>query len=185
MGLADWLQYLESLPSGLTNKSLDNVKNVANKLNLLNFTGKIITVVGTNGKGSCVVFLESILLQAGLKVGAYISPHLLHYNERIRLNGKDVDTKILCQAFATIKMECTGVILSYFEFTTLTALFIFKKQKPDVLLLEAGLGGRFDAVNILESDISIITTISLEHTQILGNTKEAIGYEKSGIMRSF
>src|SRR3990170_6960581 len=114
MDLADWLQYLETLLSGLNNKSLDRVKSIAKKLNLLKFTGKIITVAGTNGKGSCVIFLESILLQAGLKVGAYISPHLLHYNERIRLNGKDVDTKILCQAFATIKMACTGIILSYF-----------------------------------------------------------------------
>ena len=184
MDLADWLQYLETLLSGLNNKSLDRVKSIAKKLNLLKFTGKIITVAGTNGKGSCVIFLESILLAAGLKVGAYISPHLLRYNERIRLDGKDIDNEALCQAFAVVKQACADIVLSYFEFTTLVALLIFKKQNPDVLILEAGLGGRFDAVNILDNDISIITTISLDHMQILGNTKDVIGYEKSGIMRS-
>lgn len=156
---------------------------VAKKLNVLNFTGKIIAIAGTNGKGSTVIFLESILLAADLKTAAYISPHVLNYQERIRLQGKDVDEKTLCQAFALVEQARANVVLSYFEFSTLTALVIFKKQQPDVLLLEVGLGGRFDAVNILDSDIAVITTIAFDHTQILGNTREAIGAEKAGIMR--
>lgn len=218
MDLNSWLTYLNNLPSGLANKSLDRVKSIAKKLDLLNFTSKIITVGGTNGKGSCTVFLESILLSAGYKTGAFISPHLLRYNERIRLNGKDIDDASLIQAFEVIyttitghnfnsviasavyeaiqvsmSLDCHGAKsvprnderpLSYFEFTLLVALYIFKQQGLGILILEVGLGGRFDAVNILDSDIAIITTISLDHTQILGNTKEAIGYEKAGIMRA-
>lgn len=189
MNLNNWLIYLENLPSGLNNKSLARAKDIARQLDLLDFAAKIITVGGTNGKGSCVVFLESILLNAGYKTGAFISPHLLCYNERIRLNGKDIDDASLIQAFAIVDC-CTNNTcnndrsLSYFEFTLLTALYIFKQQKLDILILEVGLGGRFDAVNILDSDIAIITTISLDHTQILGNTREAIGYEKAGIMRA-
>ncbi|EKE01796.1 MAG: hypothetical protein ACD_21C00052G0014 [uncultured bacterium] len=185
MNLSAWLQYLEALPSGLNNKSIADVKNVAQKLGLLSFSGKIITVGGTNGKGSCVAFLEAILLVAGYKIGAYVSPHVLRYNERIRLNGKDIDDEVLCKVFAQIKDACAGAILSYFEFTTLAALAVFKKQDLDVLILEVGIGGRFDAVNIVDADIAVISTISLDHTKILGATREAIGYEKAGIMRPF
>lgn len=184
MNLTAWLQYLETLPSGLNNSSLVNVKNIAQKLGLLSFSGKIITVGGTNGKGSCVVFLEAILLAAGYKTGAFISPHILRYNERIRLNGKDIDDATLCQIFAQIDKVRADIVLSYFEFSTLAALAIFKKKKVDVLILEVGLGGSYDAVNILDADIAIITTISLDHTKILGNTREAIGREKAGIMRA-
>ncbi len=183
MGLTGWLSYLESLPSGLTNKSLAAVKKIASKLDLLNFTGKIITVAGTNGKGSNVIFLESILLASGLKTGAFISPHVLNYTERIRLNGKDVDDDTLCQAFTLVEQARANTTLSYFEFSTLAALVIFKQYSPDVLILEVGLGGKFDAVNILDSDIAVITTIALDHTAILGDTREAIGREKAGIMR--
>jgi len=185
MNLLAWLQYLETLPSGLTNSSLTAVKGIAQKLGLLSFPGKIITVGGTNGKGSCVIFLEAILLAAGYKTGAFISPHVLRYNERIRLNGKDIDDRTLCRVFAQIEKARADTNLSYFEFSTLAALAIFKKKKVDVLILEVGLGGRFDAVNILDADIAIITTISLDHTKILGNTREAIGREKAGIMRAF
>ena len=185
MNLTAWLQYLETLPSGLNNNSLVNVKSIAQKLGLLSFSGKIITVGGTNGKGSCVVFLEAILLAAGYKTGAFISPHVLCYNERIRINGKDIDSATLSQVFAQIDRARADTVLSYFEFSTLAALAIFKKKKVDVLILEVGLGGRFDAVNILDADIAIITTISLDHTKILGNTREAIGREKAGIMRAF
>lgn len=180
---SDWLQYIENLPFGLNNRSLDHVKTVAKKLGLLNFAGKVITVAGTNGKGSSVIFLESILLAAGYQVGAYISPHVLHYNERIRLDGENITDATLCQAFALVEFARDDVALSYFEFTTLAALVTFKKQQPDFLILEVGLGGRFDATNILDSDISIITTVSYDHMQILGDTLNAIGYEKSGVMR--
>ncbi|CAL7962904.1 bifunctional folylpolyglutamate synthetase/dihydrofolate synthetase [Gammaproteobacteria bacterium] len=185
IGLTAWLHYLETLPSGLNNNSLVGVKSIAQKLGLLSFSGKIIVVGGTNGKGSCVVFLEAILLAAGLKTGAFLSPHVLRYNERIRLNGKDIDDATLCQIFTQIENARGDTVLSYFEFSTLTALAIFKKKKIDVLILEVGLGGRFDAVNILDADIAVITTISLDHTKILGNTREAIGREKAGIMRAF
>jgi dihydrofolate synthase / folylpolyglutamate synthase len=183
MNLTDWLSYLKSLPSGLANKSLESVKNIARKLDVLNFVGKVITVGGTNGKGSTVIFLEAILLAAGLKTAAYTSPHVLNYRERIRLNGKDIDENTLCQAFSLVEKARANTVLSYFEFSTLAALVIFKGQNPDVLILEVGLGGRFDAVNVLDSDIAVITTISLDHTSILGDTREAIGYEKSGIIR--
>ena len=181
MDLTAWLQYLETLPSGLNNNSLVRVKKLAKRLGLLDFSGKIVVVGGSNGKSSCVVCLETILLAAGYTTGAYISPHVLHYNERIRLCGQNVASRTLCRIFAWI--DRAGVELSYFEFSTLAALAIFKEQKLDVLIFEVGLGGRCDAVNILDADIAIITTISLEHTQILGNTKAAIAQEKAGIIR--
>lgn len=183
--LTAWLRYLEALPSGLSNNSLVRVKSIAQKLGLLSFSEKIIVVGGTNGKGSCVIFLEAILLAAGLKTGAFISPHVLRYNERIRLNGKDIDDATLCRIFTQIENARGNTVLSHVEFSTLAALATFKKKKVDVLILEVGLGGRFDAVNILDADIAIITTISLDHTKILGNTREAIGREKAGIMRAF
>jgi dihydrofolate synthase / folylpolyglutamate synthase len=184
MNLAAWLSRLENFPSGLHNNSLDTVKSIARKLDLLNFPGKIIIVGGTNGKGSCVVMLEAILHAAGYQTGAFISPHVLRYNERIRYNTEEIDDESICSAFSLINNNLAGNILSYFEFSTLAALAIFKKLKIDILILEVGLGGRYDAVNILDADIAIITTISLEHTKILGDTREAIGYEKAGIMRS-
>jgi len=185
--LEDWLRYLNSLPSGLNSKSLDHLKSLAEKLSVLSFSSRVITVTGTNGKGSTVILLESILLASGFSVCAYISPHLLHYHERIRLNGIVVDNRTLCWAFALVEnvRSAANIVLSYFEFSTLAALVIFKKQQPDFMLLEVGLGGRCDPVNILDSDIAVITTISLDHTHVLGNTKDAIGKEKFGIMRSF
>lgn len=183
--LAFWLQHLDSLPSGLSHKSLEHLKGIASELGVLSFSGKVITVTGTNGKGSSIIFLESILLAAGLNTGAYISPHIFHYSERIRVNGVAVDEKTLCWAFALVEKvrAKTNIVLSYFEFTTLVALVIFKKQDPDVLFLEVGLGGRYDAVNILDSDIAVITTIAFDHTKILGNTRDIIGWEKAGIIR--
>lgn len=180
-----WLFYLDSLSPGLNITSLDHVKKIAQELGVTKFPSKVITVGGTNGKGSCVVFLEEILMAAGYKVGAYISPHLLRYHERIRINGEAVDDDILCAAFAVVQMAQGNTTLSYFEFGTLTALQIFKQMELDVLLLEVGLGGRLDAVNIIDADIAVISTISLDHTAQLGNTREEIGREKSGIMRKF
>ena len=185
LNIQEWFSYLETLPSGLTITSLDHVKKVAQALGVTNFSGKIVTIAGTNGKGSCVVFLEAILVAAGYKVGAYISPHLLRYNERIRINGETIDDDILAAAFAVVKMAQGNTILSYFEFGTLVALQIFKQMELDVLLLEVGLGGRLDAVNIIDPDVAVISTISLDHTAQLGNTRDEIGREKSGIMRKF
>lgn len=183
--LQEWLSYLEALPSGLDNASLKNIKKVAANCNLLNLSKEkyIITVGGTNGKGSCVAFLEAILLAANYKVGAYISPHVIKYNERIRINGANVDDDTLCRAFAKIESTRGNTPLTYFEFGTLSALLIFKQLSLDILVLEVGLGGRFDAVNIVDPNISIITTISLDHIQQLGDNREDIGREKAGIMR--
>jgi len=183
--MKEWLPYLNSLPSGLTITSLDHVKKIAHVLGVMKFPGKIVTIAGTNGKGSCVAFLEAILVAAGYKVGAYISPHLLRYNERIRINGDAIDDDLLRSACAAVKIAQSGMVLSYFEFGTLVALKIFKQMELDVLLLEVGLGGRLDAVNILDADIAIISTIALDHMLQLGNTREDIGREKSGIMRKF
>lgn len=185
MNLTSWLRYLETLPAGLNNNSLIRVKNIAEKLDLLNFSKKTIIVGGTNGKGSCVIFLEAILQEAGYRTGAFISPHVLRYNERIRCNGKDIDDESLCKAFTEIDKISADSPISYFEFTTLAALVIFKRQLLDILILEVGLGGRCDPVNILDADIAIITTISLDHVKILGSTRETIGHEKAGIMRQF
>jgi len=183
--LQEWFAYLDSLPSGLTVANLDHVKKVAHILGVTKFPSKIVTVAGTNGKGSCVIFLESILLAAGYKVGAYLSPHLLRYNERIRVNGEAVEDEFLRAAFTVVQVAQDNITLSYFEFSTLVALRIFKQMELDVLLLEVGLGGRLDAVNILDADIAVISTISFDHTMQLGDSREAIGAEKAGIMRKF
>lgn len=187
--LAEWLQYLENLPTGLERNSapLTDVKKIFDLLDLKNNPAFKITVTGTNGKGSCVAFLENILLAEGISVGAYTSPHLLRYNERIRLNGKEIENKELEEAFSVIYDACqsTNSLLNYFEFSTLAAFLIFKQQNFKVLLLEVGVGGRLDPVNLLDSNISVITTISLDHTAQLGENRELIGREKSGIMRAF
>jgi dihydrofolate synthase / folylpolyglutamate synthase len=195
--LTQWLTYLDSLPSGLSvvdpvylnhlETHLAKLKSLALEIQLLPFSCPVIVVGGTNGKGSCVAFLENILLAAGYTTGAYISPHLLTYNERVRVNGEAVSDESLCDAFAATEKahrDHLDMSLSYFEFGTLAAFHIFKKQNPDVLILEVGLGGRLDAVNIVDADIAIITTIALDHTQLLGDNREDIGREKAGIMRA-
>lgn len=184
MTIHDWLDYLETLPSGFTITSLDHVKHVAAQLKLRKFTCPVIVVAGTNGKGSCVAFLEKIYSAAGYKTATYTSPHVIKYNERIRLNGQNVDDNDLCTALNAVKNAKNNTNLSYFEFTTLTALYLFQQYNPDIIILEVGLGGRLDAVNIVDADIAIITTISFDHTQLLGKTREDIGKEKSGIMRT-
>jgi dihydrofolate synthase/folylpolyglutamate synthase len=144
----------------------------------------VVTVAGTNGKGSSVAMLESICIQAGIHVGSFTSPHLIRYNERIRLNGIPVSDEQLCSAFERIDQAREGISLSYFEFATLAALLCFTAQKPDLVILEVGLGGRLDAVNIIDADIALITTIDLDHTDWLGSDIESIGREKAGIIRS-
>jgi dihydrofolate synthase / folylpolyglutamate synthase len=186
--LHEWLAYLETFPTGFAITNLEHVQLVAKKLQINSFPCPVIIVAGTNGKGSCVAFLEKIYLNAGYKTAAYISPHIIKYNERIRLNGHDVDDNSLCKTFDLIENTRTNINhptnLSYFEFTTLAALYIFKQHHPDIIILEVGLGGRLDAVNIIDADIAVITTISLDHTQLLGKTRDAIGKEKAGIMRA-
>ena len=181
--LNHWLSSLESRHTQEIQLGLTRIRTVAKKLNLLAPDCKIITVAGTNGKGSTVTALETIYYTAGYKVGAYTSPHLLQFNERIRVNLKPIPDNELCQAFCVIEEERGEVNLTYFEMTTLAALWYFKNHNLDVLILEVGLGGRMDATNILDADLAVITTIDYDHQEFLGTTLDAIGYEKAGILR--
>ncbi len=181
--LNDWLAYIEHKYVPGIDLGLDRVSKVAKPLQITEFKYPVIAVAGTNGKGSCIACLEAIFLAADLQVGTYTSPHLLRFNERIKINGHEIDDDSLCEAFAVVDETCKDVHLTYFEFTTIAALYIFQQFSLDFLLLEVGLGGRLDAVNIVDPDIAVITTISLDHTDYLGGDREAIGREKAGIMR--
>lgn len=181
--LQSWLNYLETLDPHKIKLGLERVAQVAHKQQLQKFSCPVITVTGTNGKGSCVAFLEAIFLAAGYRVGAYTSPHLFHFNERIRLQGKEVDDAALISAFTAIENLRAEILLTYFEFATLAALQIFQQENLDVLILEVGLGGRLDAVNIVDANIAVISSIGIDHQAWLGNTRESIAQEKAGIFR--
>lgn len=181
--LADWLSYLESLNPKTIALGLERVNEVKARLNLdPKFT--IITVGGTNGKGSTCAMLEGILGSAGYRTGLYTSPHLLRYNERVRLDRVAVDDASLCAAFSAVEAVRGTTPLTYFEFGTLATVLLFVERSVDVAILEVGLGGRLDAVNVFDSDCAIVTSIGLDHTEYLGNTLEAIGREKAGIFRA-
>ena len=145
--------------------------------------GLRIAVAGTNGKGSCVAMLEAVLRDAGVKTGSYTSPHLVRYNERVRIDGRAVDDAALCEAFTEIERVRDGIPLTYFEFSTLCALVIFRRQRVQVSILEVGMGGRLDAVNIINNDIALITSIGIDHAQWLGANRETIAVEKAGILK--
>ncbi len=183
MNLSDWLAYLETLHPAEIELGLDRVRLVADTLDL-DFSSKtVISIAGTNGKGSTSCFLESLLLSAGKSTGLYSSPHLLKYNERISINGSHINDALLCEAFSRIEQARKDTSLTYFEFGTLAALLIFAESKLDYLILEVGLGGRLDAVNIIDADLAIITNIALDHTEWLGDSREKIAFEKGGIIR--
>ncbi len=183
--LPDWLCYLETLHPKTIDLSLDRVCAVARSAGMLPFPFFTITVAGTNGKGTSCALLEAVFLAAGYRVGVYSSPHLLCYNERVRVKGEAVSDALLCEAFFEIEqVRAKEISLTYFEFGTLAALSIFKKTALDVVILEVGLGGRLDAVNIVDADVALINTIALDHMEYLGSDREAIGWEKSGIMRA-
>lgn len=181
--LDDWLAWQETLHPQEIELGLERVSQVFRRLHDQPAPFVVITVAGTNGKGSSVALLEAILLRAGYRTGTYTSPHLLRYNERIRLDGRTVDDTSLCQAFQRIDVARGTVSLSYFEFGTLAALDIFYHTLPEVILLEVGMGGRLDAVNIMDPDVALITSISRDHMDWLGQDREAIAREKAGIMR--
>jgi dihydrofolate synthase/folylpolyglutamate synthase len=181
--LNQWLNNLENRNIQEIQLGLTRIMEVAKKLDLHISACKVITVGGTNGKGSIVGALETIYHTAGYKVGSYTSPHLIYYNERIRLNLIPITDADLCNAFHLIEEVRGQTHLTYFEFATLAALWYFKKQKLDILILEVGLGGRLDATNIIDADLSIISTIDYDHQDYLGSTLDAIGYEKAGILR--
>lgn len=179
-----WLSWLESL-NVIRNAYVakKQVTEVAKRLGLLSFAKKIITVGGTNGKGSCVALLESIYNAAGYKIGAFTSPHLVRFNERIRLQRKNVSDEKIIAAFDLIDKARGDIPLVYFQFAFLAALLIFKDADPDLVILEVGIGGEYDATNIVDADLAIITSIDLDHCEILGDTREQIATDKAGIMR--
>lgn len=181
--LAGWLSWQEQFHPRPIDLGLDRVSAVYRLLNLQSRNIPTITVAGTNGKGSCVAYLEAIYLAQGYSVGAYTSPHILRYNERIRINRESVADEALCDAFARIDAVRQEISLSYFEFCTLAALEIFSLNQVDVRILEVGLGGRLDAVNIVDPDVAIVTTIAIDHVDWLGHTEEMIAKEKAGIFR--
>jgi dihydrofolate synthase/folylpolyglutamate synthase len=165
---------------------LDRINRVKESLGL-HFQCPVITVAGTNGKGSACAFLESILLASGYKVGCHMSPHLLSFNERARVNGEDVKDDLLLEHFAAVEKARVSLLdpptLTYFEFTTLAIMHLFSKANLDAVILEVGMGGRLDAVNVVDADCAIVTSIDIDHAEFLGNTRDAIGREKAGIFR--
>lgn len=184
--LSAWLGHLEQAHVRAIDLGLDRVRQVAKVLGADVFACPVITVGGTNGKGSTVATLTSVYLAAGYQVATYTSPHLLHFNERICLDGRPVTDETLICAFAAVESarHQAGVSLSYFEFTTLAAFVVFGEANPDVVILEVGLGGRLDAVNLVDATVAVITSIGIDHTDWLGDTREAIAFEKAGIFRA-
>ena len=182
--LASWLTYLEHLHTSAIDLGLDRVQAVAKKADLTKPAPCVITVAGTNGKGSTCAMMEAILLKAGYRVGVYSSPHLVRYNERVRINGVELADAAHSEAFAVIEQQRGETSLSLFEFGTLAALQLFKSRQVDVVLLEVGLGGRLDATNIVDHDVSVITSLAVDHVDWLGDDINVIGYEKAGIFRS-
>lgn len=182
--LKDWLFYLETLHPKTIELGLSRMQCVASRLHLSpRLKATVIMVAGTNGKGTTVAALKAIYLKAGFKVAAYTSPHLCRFNERISLNDALVSDACLCQALTVVEEGRQETPLTFFEFTTLAALWIFNQQDFDVILLEIGLGGRLDAVNYVTPDLCVLTNVELDHQQWLGNTIEEIGREKAGIFR--
>ncbi len=181
--LVQWLEYLEQLHPQAIAMGLERVSRVARALGI-HPDFSIIAVGGTNGKGSCCAMLEAILLHAGYRVGCYTSPHLLRYNERVHIGGSEADDGLLCAAFARIDAARGDTSLTYFEFGTLAAMLAFAEAKVDVAILEVGLGGRLDAVNAFDADCALVASVDLDHQEYLGDTREAIGFEKAGIFRS-
>ena len=182
--LPEWLSYLESIHSVEIDLGLSRIAQVAKRLNVDFGFAKVITVAGTNGKGTTCAFLENALLAESSSVAVYSSPHIECFNERLRVNKQDVDDVCFINAFEQIESARGEISLTYYEYTTLAAFLVLMKRQPDYIILEVGLGGRLDATNIIDADIAVITTIDLDHQAFLGDTREAIGYEKAGIMRA-
>ncbi len=181
--LKQWLDWQKTSHVRTIDLSLDRVEIVYARMAAA-YQPFTITVSGTNGKGSAVAFLDSILRQQGYRVGTYTSPHIVNYNERIRINGVPVDDTSICLAFERVDAVRYDISLSFFEFGTLAALDIFSRNQVDVQLLEVGLGGRLDAVNVIDADVPIVTNISIDHVFWLGKTRDQISLEKAGVMRS-
>ena len=181
--LDDWLAHCEQLHPKTIDMGLDRVRAVAERMGL-RFDCPVFTVAGTNGKGSTCAMLEAILTQAGFRTGLFTSPHLVRFEERCRIRGENVDASDLVAAFARVESARAEISLTYFEFTTLAILDTLARAGLDAVILEVGLGGRLDAVNIIDTDCAIITSIDIDHAELLGDTREKIGFEKAGILRT-
>ncbi len=181
--LSDWLSYLESIHPSAIDMGLDRVARVRDRLGQIPAC-PIIAVAGTNGKGSVCAMLESILTSAGYNVGVYTSPHLLRYNERVRVQGQEEADASLVRAFARIEQARAEISLTYFEFGTLAAMDVFIRERVDLAILEVGLGGKLDAVNAFDSDCAVVTSVDFDHMEFLGNNRDSIGAEKAGIFRA-
>jgi len=182
--LDEWLSWQEQLMEETILLGLDRVQLVYQRLFPDGVPFLAITVGGTNGKGSTIAFIDSIYRESKYKVGCSTSPHLIKYNERYAIDGEIVNDEVIIKAFEAIEEKREGVSLTYFEFSTLAALIIFSEADVDIAILEVGLGGRLDSVNVVDSDVSVITNIAIDHTEYLGDTRESIGIEKAGIMRT-
>src|SRR4051812_32754312 len=187
--LDDWLAYISAQHPSAIAMGLERVHEVYQHMGELGSPttrGRqvVITVGGTNGKGSTCAILERILLEAGYKVGLYTSPHIARYNERVRIQGEDASDQVLVRGFEAVEAARGDTPLTYFEFGTLAAFRAFADAQVDVLILEVGLGGRLDAVNIIDADVSIVVSVDLDHQAFLGNDRESIGFEKAGIYRA-
>lgn len=182
--LADWLSYLEQLHPSAIDMGLERSRVVLQRLGLGRLAPRVITVTGTNGKGSTCAFIAALLQAQGLKVGVYSSPHLLRYNERVQVAGVEATDAMLCEAFAVVEAARGDTSLTYFEMGTLAAFWLFHQAGLDALVLEVGLGGRLDAVNLLDADIAVVTSIGIDHTDWLGDSRESVAFEKAGIFRA-
>ena len=182
--LQEWLDWQQTLHPQNIDFKLERIKSVYEKLNIKSVADKVIIVAGTNGKGSTVAILESILFENKFSVGTFTSPHIKRYNERIKINKEEVTSAELIESFKVIDKLRGETTLTYFEFATLTAFYLFSKKNLDYVVLEVGLGGRLDATNIIDSTLAIITSIGIDHTEFLGTTIDSIALEKAGVMRS-
>ena len=182
--LDEWLSYLESLHSSEIDLGLTRIGQVAERLSIDFSFAKVITVAGTNGKGTTCAFIEQALVSKGKTVAVYSSPHIERFNERLRINQSDVADQAIIDAFKQIEQARAEISLTYYEYTTLAAFLILMRERPEFIVLEVGLGGRLDATNIIDADIAVITTVDLDHQAFLGNDRETIGREKAGILRT-
>ena len=178
--LRDWLEWQQSLNFNAIQLGLERVSAVAEQMQIKDIAKRVITVAGTNGKGSTVAAYETWLRNAGYSVGSYTSPHLLQYNERIKLNLKMLTDQDICEAFEVTDRARGDILLTYFEFGTFAALWLIQQARPDFAILEVGLGGRLDAVNIIDADMVHLTSIGMDHQAWLGNDRETIAFEKAG-----
>ncbi|MFO3675695.1 bifunctional tetrahydrofolate synthase/dihydrofolate synthase [Pseudomonas protegens] len=181
--LGEWLAYLEQLHPSAIDMGLARSQQVASQMGLGKLAPRVVTVTGTNGKGSTCAFVASLLRAQGLQVGVYSSPHLLRYNERVQINGVEATDEQLCEAFAAVEAGRGEVTLTYFEMGTLAAFWLFQQAALDAVVLEVGLGGRLDTVNLVDADLALVTSIGVDHIEYLGDSRESVAFEKAGIFR--